>query len=249
MTDLNNYYPELKKLLSADFNCRPGDFDIEENVLTVPALREGRRQYSPDPYFFRMVTTGTNVVITADDCLDSALVKFLKKGTGKKLFDLPALVTLVPELQKFGYTLSETSHMFLPAGDVHPVGKLDIRWYFDEEIHRFYGDSRFPNAICPEFRPERPDRIVVCACKGREILGMAGCSEDAPGWMQIGVDVMPKHRSKGIATHLVTLLRNKIIENGDIPFYGTQLSNLHSWNTAINSGFRPAWAEVGAVKI
>ena len=78
---------------------------------------------------------------------------------------------------------------------------------------------------------------------------MAGCSEDAAGWQQIGIDVMPKYRSRGIGTFLVSLLRNKIIENGDIPFYGTQIANIHSWNIAIKSGFRPAWIEIGANRI
>jgi len=245
-----NYYEELKKLLSKDMNCKPADFDIEENVLTIPALIDGRRIYSPEKHFFHMVSTGSNVIINADECLDQALVAFLKKARGFKLFEIPNLLTLEPELNRHGYTLSETYHMFLPVDkEITPDGKFDVRWYYDEEIHRFYGDSRFPNAICPEFKPERPDRIVVCACKGREILGMAGCSEDAAGWQQIGIDVMPKYRSKGIGTFLVSLLRNKIIENGDIPFYGTQIANIHSWNIAIKSGFRPAWIEVGANKI
>ena len=247
---MKDYYSELKTLLSKDFNCTPRDFDIEENVLTVPALNEGRRRYSDEKFFFRMVTTGSNVIISADEKLDSALVEFLKKGSGYKLFELPKLLTLEPELNQYGYSLGETSHMFLPTADaVIPQGKFDIRWYFNDEIHKFYGDSRFPNAICPEYKPERPDRIVVCACKGRDILGMAGCSEDAPGWQQIGIDVVPKYRSKGIGTYLVSLLRNKIIENGDIPFYGTQIANLHSWNIAIKSGFHPAWIEAGADKI
>ncbi|HRR77054.1 MAG TPA: GNAT family N-acetyltransferase [Ruminococcus sp.] len=245
-----NYYEELKKMLSMDMNCKPADFDIEENVLTIPAFIEGRRIYSPEKHFFHMVSTGSNVIINADGCLDEALVAFLRRAKGFKLFEIPNLLTLEPELNKYGHTLSETYHMFLPVNkEVIPAGKFDVRWYFDEEIRRFYGDSRFPNAICPEFKPERPDRIVVCACKGREILGMAGCSEDTKGWQQIGIDVMPKYRSKGIGTFLVSILRNKIIENGDIPFYGTQIANIHSWNIAIKSGFRPAWIEVGANRI
>ena len=84
---------------------------------------------------------------------------------------------------------------------------------------------------------------------GNQIMGMAGCSEDAPGWMQIGIDVMPAYRGCGVATALVTLLKNQIETDGDIPFYGTSLSNYHSWNVALNSGFSPAWVEIGAVAI
>ena len=47
----------------------------------------------------------------------------------------------------------------------------------------------------------------------------------------------------------MTLLKNKITELGQIPFYGTSLSNYHSWNVALNSGFRPVWVEIGSKKI
>ena len=43
--------------------------------------------------------------------------------------------------------------------------------------------------------------------------------------------------------------KNEIIKNGNIPFYGTSVSNYHSWNIALNCGFSPAWIEIGAVKI
>ena len=80
-------------------------------------------------------------------------------------------------------------------------------------------------------------------------MGMAGCSEDAPHWQQIGIDVLPEFRSEGIGSCLVTLLKNKIIETGDVPFYGTAAANIHSQNIAFKSGFRPAWVETEAVKI
>ena len=78
---------------------------------------------------------------------------------------------------------------------------------------------------------------------------MAGCSEDAPHWQQIGIDVLPEYRSRGIGSYLVTLLKNKIIEMGDVPFYGTAAANIMSQNIALNSGFRSAWAETEATKI
>ena len=146
--------------------------------------------------------------------------------------------------------MTASHHMFLPSEKVitDKPFPFEIRWFFDEEIMHFYGDERFPNAICEEFTPTRPDRIVVCAYANGKIVGMAGCSEDAPHWMQIGIDVMKGYRSSDIGTHLVGILRKKIEENGDIPFYGTSLSNYHSWNIALNCGFRPAWVEIGSKK-
>ena len=79
-------------------------------------------------------------------------------------------------------------------------------------------------------------------------MGMTGCSEDAPHWQQIGIDVLPEYRSMGVGSYLVRILRDEIIRRGDIPFYGTGLANYHSWNIALNCGFRPVWVEMNAIK-
>ena len=140
--------------------------------------------------------------------------------------------------------------MFLPSRNVEVKDVCRVKWLYGNEIDQFYGDPRFPNAIAfPEPCPVRPDRIVVIAVDGDIIMGMAGCSEDAPHWQQIGIDVLPEYRSRGIGSYLVTLLKNKIIEMGDVPFYGTAAANIKSQNIALNSGFRSAWVETDATKI
>lgn len=242
------YLNELHRLLALEFNCSAEDFLKEENVLTESALHEGRRNYSPEKYFFHMVTTGGNAVITAEKFLHGFLSGYMKDRTGHALFEIPNLLSLESELNKYGYTLTQTNHMFLPCCDTLPAKQFPVKWFYDKEIHQFYGDKRFPNAICSEFKPERPDRIVVCAYDGEKIMGMAGSSEDAPGWQQIGIDVLPEYRSRGVGAYLVSLLKQEIMKRGDIPFYGTSVSNYHSWNIAINCGFRPAWVEIGAEK-
>lgn len=243
------YREQLYTLLSKEFNCTPLDFTKQENILTISALQEGRRVYSNEKYFFHMVTTGGNAVLTADECMHPFLQNFIKDRTGHWLFEIPNLLLLEKELNRFGYTLTQTHHMFLPAEQVEAKKNYPVKWFYGkEEIKQFYGDERFPNAICSEYLPHRPDKIVVCAYDGDKIMGMAGCSEDAPGWQQIGIDVLPEYRSQGVGTYLVTILKNKILEQGNIPFYGTSVSNYHSWNIALNAGFRPAWVEIGAKK-
>lgn len=244
---MNSCFPKLFKQLSYEFNCTPDDFAKTENVLTVSKFSEKARAYSDEKYFFHMVTTGGNAVITAEECLHPFLREFMKKP-GTFLFELPNLLPLEKELNRFGQTLTQSYHMFLPSNDAKPLLDLPVKWFYDGEIHGFYGDGRFPNAICGEYKPRRPDRIAVCAYDRDKIMGMAGCSEDAKGWMQIGIDVVREYRSQGVGAYLVTLLKNKILEQGDIPFYGTSLSAYHSWNIALKCGFKPAWVEIGSTK-
>jgi GNAT superfamily N-acetyltransferase len=244
-----DYYEKLKEQLALEYSCSPEDLEISDNVLTEAELHKGRRIYSKYKPFFQMVTLGKNAVITADSCLDSFLVKFLKLGNGYTLFDVPKLIKIESELNSYGYTLTEISRMYLPSSDVVIESDIDVKWFTNKEINRFYGDKRFPNAICPKRDPDRPDRIVVCGYDGKKIIGMAGCSEDAPGWMQIGIDVMPEYRSKGVGAYLVSLLKNRIIENGDVPFYGTSVGNIHSVNLALKCGFRPCWTEIGSKRL
>ena len=243
------YRERLLRQLSLDYNCSPGDFLGTENVVTASELRDGRRIYGPGRPFLQMATLGMGTVIMADERLHGFLRDFAAETEGHRLFEFNRLSVLNRELGKYGYRMNPTHHMFLPCRSVRPAGRFQVKWLHDGEISPFYGDRRFPNAIAfPEPCPERPDRIAVLAVDGDTVMGMAGCSEDAPHWQQIGIDVLPEFRSKGIGSFLVSLLKERIMETGDVPFYGTAAANILSQNIAFNSGFRPAWTEAEAVR-
>lgn len=78
---------------------------------------DGVRLYSHELPFFQMASTGSGVVITANEVLHP----FLKEFTGDTerfkhpywLFELPHLLCIERELNKYDYTLSSTFHMFL----------------------------------------------------------------------------------------------------------------------------------------
>jgi len=249
-TFFGKYREKLLLQLSVDFNCRPGDFLARESTVTHPALNEGRRSYSPGKPFLQMATLGNGAVIMADECLHEFLHRLVRDMDGHHLFELDSLAALNGELKKYGYRMAPTHHMFLPCRYVAAEARCRVEWLSERDITPFYGDPRFPNAIAyPEPCPVRPDRLAAVAMDGDRIMGMAGCSEDAPHWQQIGIDVLTAYRSRGIGACLVTLLKNRIIEMGDVPFYGTAAANIPSQNLAIRSGFRPAWVETEAVKL
>ena len=86
--------------------------------------------------------------------------------------------------------------------------------------------------------------LAVGAYDGGNLIGLAGCSADAEEMWQIGVDVLPQYRRKGIASALTSKLALEILERGKVPFYCTAWSNVRSVRNAIKSGLIPAWAEM-----
>lgn len=272
MVDKYTIESELRKMLALDFNCASEDFDKKENVIVVPKEHPGRREYAPRKPFFSMVTMGRNVVINAPEEMHEWLRKW---GIGREsiwLFEHHNLMALEGELAKYGKSLWQSHHMFLPKARMEEVdacsgtkrgtmeslkpvesvaGELqefndgiEIQWFEQKDIPPLYGREEFPNALCDCFKPERPDVLAVGAVHDGQIVGLAGCSADTKLFWQIGIDVLPEWRGKRIATMLVSLLKNECFKRGVIPFYGTSLSNLGSWNVALNSGFYPAWVEI-----
>ena len=84
------------------------------------------------------------------------------------------------------------------------------------------------------------------AYDGDRLIGLTGCSADCDTMYQIGVDVLPEYRRKGIASALTSKLALEILALGKVPFYCAAWCNVKSVRNAIRSGFRPAWVQISA---
>ena len=242
---ITNIYETVRQQLSYEFNCEPEDFIKDETVITTAVLHEKRRKFSEKPFFLQMATFGKNAVISADERIHPWLKEWIKEKEGFWLFEQHNFYELECELRKYGYKMALTHHMFLPKAELLDVKTdLKIKWLEQEDIMAYYGREEFSNALCESFRPDRPDMLAIVALDGEEIMGMAGCSADSPEMWQIGIDVLPQYRGRGIARILVSMLRDETFKWGVLPYYGTSLSNLRYWKTALGSGFSPAWVEV-----
>jgi predicted GNAT family acetyltransferase len=86
--------------------------------------------------------------------------------------------------------------------------------------------------------------LGVGAYDAGKLIALAACSADCDTMWQIGIDVLPEYRRKGIASALTSRLAVEILERGKVPFYCCAWSNIGSARNAIRSGFRPAWVEM-----
>ena len=238
--------------LAADYCCTPEDFSADVNKVTAAVSAEGQRKFTDYPPAFRAASFGRNTVI-------SAVPELLKAGqelssiAGTKLFDGSGIAAVNGLIAPFGHVIGMISQYYLPSADFSPkdFGGYDLRIFSEHEIleilYPYY--SGYENALMYGARGDRRDVLAVCAVSGKEILGMAGASNDSELFWQIGIDVLPEHRGKGLASILVSTLANEVILRGKVPYYGTWSGNIFSQRTALGSGFLPAWSEMCSVPI
>ena len=245
-----------KQQLALEHSCEADAFSRDENIVTVSATNEGRRIYRPGASFLNFACFGRGAVITADERIHSWLREYLSGGdepiTGQWLYERVHRQAIDAKCGKFGKTLEDAFHMYLPDERVSARAvDVPVKWFEEDEITPFYGAEQklFPNSLSPFPNTFRPDMLAVAAYYGDTMIGMSGASADTPEMWQIGIDVLPDYRGHGIAAHLVSLLKNEILRRGKLPFYGTSHSNLNSQNVARAAGFFPAWIECGTAEL
>ena len=190
-----------------------------------------------------MVCYGGRAIISTSPEMIPWCEEKLAKKDGAWLFEYPKLRTIDKKLQEFGHTIDDIHLYYLPNANVSEVKPItEVKWYQEEDILQFKDDDRFDEAFA--FDENHPDVLGVAALEGGNIIGMAGASSDGKNMWQIGINVLPEYSNRGIATNLVSLLKNEILKQGKIPFYGTAISHINSQNVAFNSGFFPAWTEL-----
>ena len=86
--------------------------------------------------------------------------------------------------------------------------------------------------------------LGIGAYDNGRLIGFATCSADCDEMWQIGIDVLPEYRQKGIASALTSKLAKEILNRGKVPFYCSAWSNIRSARNAAKSGFIPAWVEM-----
>jgi GNAT superfamily N-acetyltransferase len=235
-----------KTQLALDFNIQLSDFDKGKNTIVENKLVDGRRIYSSDGCFLRILCFGNKAFINASPEIIPWCEEKLLYRDAAWLFQFPKLRIIDKKLQEFGHEIADIHHYYLPNPNVPLAeGITNVKWYGSDDIEQFRDDNRFEEAFA--FDKNRPDVLAVAAFDGDNIMGMAGASADSNSMWQIGIDVFPEYRGKGIGTKLVMLLKNEILKRGKVPFYGTVGSHLHSQNVAINAGFFPAWTEIYSV--
>lgn len=228
-----------------DANCAPSDFLEKENKIVISAANENARRYLALPFDCNLVSYGNNIVASVRPELADIVRRYIDQYSAAHCFETPNFHVLNDALEPFGLRICFMAEYFLP--DMTRLRELpcnyEMRVLRQPDFAELY-TAEWGNALC-EKRKEL-DVIGVGAYDRGKLIGLAGASADCDTMYQIGIDVLPEYRRRGIASALTSRLALEILKCGRIPFYCAAWSNIKSVRNAIKSGFRPAWVELTA---
>lgn len=228
-----------------DCNCRPEDFLPDKNIVTISKENVQARRYLPLPFECDLISYGNNIVAQTSERLKDIVSEYIEKYSVEHCFETPNVHALDEKLQEYGLKTCFMAEYFLPDMNVLKALSCDyeLKVLHPADFENLYVEE-WHNALTKE-RKEL-DKLAVGAYDEDKLIGLAGCSADCESMYQIGVDVLPEYRRKGIAAALTSRLAIEIIHLGKVPFYCAAWSNIKSVRNAIKSGFRPAWVELTA---
>ena len=226
-----------------DLQCKAEDFRKTENVIVNSAKDERARRYLKLPFVCDMVSYGNNIVSSIQPEYYDIVNSYLSKYDVAHCFETPNMHVLNDAFEQRGFRVCFMAEYFLP--DVNILKPLECSYetrILEQADFQDLYIEQWSNALC-EDRKEL-DVLGVGAYEHGNLIGLAACSADCDSMWQIGIDVLPEYRRKGIASSLTSKLAMEIIKRDKVPFYCCAWCNIKSARNAIKSGFRPAWAEM-----
>lgn len=228
---------------AVDLCADPEDFVKSTNVIVTSHKNNGARRYLKLPFSCQLVSYGNNVVASVSSEFFDIVEKYVNSYPVEHLFETPHMHVLSEMLASKRQKICFMAEYFLP--DVRALRPLNCPYALRVLTQSDFAELYLPewsNALC-EKRKEL-DVLGVGAYDRDKLVGLAGCSADCDTMWQIGVDVLPEYRRRGIASAITSRLAIEILNCGKVPFYCAAWCNVKSVRNAIKSGFCPAWIEM-----
>ena len=230
---------------AVDSGCAPEDFLSEQNKVVTSRPHPDARRYLSLPFDCDLTSYGNNIVASVNPALADTVRAYIDRFPIEHCFETPNLHVLMDALRPHGLNICFMAEYFLP--DVTTVHPLDCPYETRLLTRPDFADLYRPewsNALCE--KRQHLDMLAVGAYDNGSLIALAGASADCDTMWQIGIDVLPAYRRRGIASALTSRLACEILHRELVPFYCCAWSNLRSARNALRSGFRPAWVQVTA---
>ncbi len=230
-----------------DSGCMPEDFLADKNKTVISQKHDGARKYLELPFDCDLTSYGSCIVCSVSEELRETAEDYISRYPAEHCFETPNLIVFQEELKKHDKNVCFMAEYFLP--DLTRLKPLSCGYGLRLLTPADFADCYTPqwgNALCE--KRKHLDVLAAAAFDEGRMIGMAGCSADCDTMWQIGIDVLPEYRQKGIASTLTSMLAAEVLSRGIVPFYCCAWSNVKSARNAIKSGFKPAWVQLTVKK-
>lgn len=212
-----------QEYLAEYLNCTVQELNKDELIFAA----NDKKDYP----FLEICTMGQSTIVSASHSLIDKLRNLLSNKSRDEIFECPFVygqsIYYIPDCKK------------LKKKALNP--EIEYELLQDKEIQKLRGIKGFENSLVFDENGNTSTCIVLCASKDNEIAALASASKESDKMWELGVDVKPMYRKKGLATILVTNLACEILEQGKVPFYCASTTNVGSQAVAYRSGFLPCW--------
>ncbi len=230
------------KQSAEDIGCRAEDFSKNQNVVVEAKIGSAARKYLTD-FACNFVCYGNNVVAAVKNEYRTIVEEYLGKFEFYHCFETPNMLWLNEKLAPLGQKVCFMAEYFLPNVEKLCARPCEYKTKIlqPKNFENLY-IPHWSNALCADRK--HLDVLGIGAYDDEKLVALAACSADCDTMWQIGVDVLPNYRRRGLATALVSNLALEILSRGKVPFYCCAWSNVRSARKAIKIGFAPAWVEM-----
>lgn len=167
------------------------------------------------PFFLGHIRRGA-AAFAVHECLLPWAREHLTKLEPEWCLDYACLKQMDDALRPWGWTVANAHPFFAPD----PTCPRPA-WNFPQSgLNRRSWSGSGGRPV--DGRPGLPARLPGHAGRGRpgrrgQPVGMAGASRDGERLWQVGVNVLPPHRGRGLAAGLTALLKDELLRRGSSP--------------------------------
>ncbi len=222
-----------------DMNCNADDFLLDKNKVIISKENTDARRYLKLPFAANLVSYGNNIIASCSSELCAIVEEYISSFVWYHCFETPNMHVLSQKLRPLGFDVCFMAEYWLP--DMNKLfsetesGKKSFttKILVPCDFQNLYVDE-WSNALCADRKNLDVLAVAAFDSDSQKLVGLAGCSADCDTMWQIGIDVLPDFRRKGIASTLTRELAKETLLRGKIPFYCCAWSNIVSARNAIN---------------
>ena len=148
------------------------------------------------------------------------------------------------EIFEFPYIYGQSIY-FIP--DFEKVEKLKepdefiFKFFFEDSIVNFEKIDNFENSITFNKNGKCISKIAYCMYKNNKLIGIGGADEIYDKIWEVGIDIIPEYRNKGLSKIIMKNLTFEILNKNIIPIWCAASTNIASQAAAYKSGYIPLW--------